>query len=242
MMFQTGDLRPMFGAIELHQHLKNLQPIRGKDGRVIYYERNFTSHQVFRLTVKWNRARSISSTSNYLYSTFSHRVRITRKGQCVPISFQRYIRFGSFCKSLNGRLLPMKVIRESVQTYYAVYPGSYRPGSEEKFDNVIPQLSCGTNFSKMREEMRNVDNAFSKDRCIPPRKLDFFLNICCTMSKTKYSHSSACDLYKFKMLKIFKRGTSRIRDEICHRKGTFENRSRGHWIRNRDARCQVKVV
>lgn len=246
MVFSTGDKKPMAGAIEMNQNLTDLVPIKGTDGKIMYYEKNFTSHQTLQLSMKVNNVhvmhQGLSSVSNYLYSAFSHRVKIDSKGQCIPIHFQRYVYFGSSCSAWNS-YGKNNMVPQYVEYFYVVKPGTYNPGSIAKFDRNVPQLSCRTDFEKINEPMKVVAKALADGQCVSASKLDYFMHTCCKMTIQEYERTPACDLTN---VSFFKRHSDlyhkrRIRWEICEVRHLYETGKFPYLIFHRDivVKCDV---
>lgn len=248
MVFSTGDKKPMAGAIEMTQHLTDLVPIKGQDGNIMYYEKNFTSHQILEISMKINDVlipdlKRLSSASNYLYSAFSHRVKIDSKGQCIPIHFQRYVYFGTSCTAWNSVIGRNKMVPQYVEYFYVVKPGTYDPGSIAKFDRNVPQLSCSNDFERINEPKKVVDEALADGRCVAASKLDYFITTCCKMSIQEYERTPTCDLTDVSFFKRNRRiyDKRRIRWEICEVRHLYETGKFPYRIFHRDTVINCNV-
>lgn len=235
MTFRTRE-KSMAGAIEMNQHLKGLKPILAGDGSILYYEKNFTSQQVLQMSLKrhsrYGRSNDISSTSNYLYSTVIHRVKINENGQCVPLSFLRVVFFGTSCSwdSIRTRPMRSKPVPTLVEYFYAADEKAYKPGEIGRFDRTIPQLSCSNDFASLDQAQKKVVEAFESGKCVKSDALNFYLSKCCQMDYETYKKSPQCNISKYNLFKPIEE----VRPTICERRIELERGTTKIHYRDRD--------
>lgn len=239
MTFRTRDNKPMAGAIEMNQHLTDLQPVVDRNKRVMYYEQRFTSKHTLDSNIKThdrkNYGRVFDGISSYIFSSFIHRVKINSKGQCVPLSFLRAVFFGVNCMATSSSpFLATRVSRYPVRLeyFFAADEKAYNPGGIGKFDRSVPQLSCSNDFSSLNVIEKQVQKGYDSGICPTSDVLDTYMNTCCSLTEREYRRTPACQI--FSKYKLFN-PQQQIQSTVCDKIKRYEKNPRR--FRNFDQDC-----